>query len=268
MSTFTVRATSRRAPRTPFCSVCKKAGKTESEYTSHFVRDRPGPNGRVVCPTLLSTECRYCHELGHTKTHCPKLALKAENERQRERVWHMNERQRKAENRLRAQVSKTEEPTLAFRIGHSVMHVPIKSDYRKSSARSKTFKSNGAFAALYDSDEEEINILRPTPLTVSVAIPAPVTGRWKTGTGFAGKAASKPAPEPKPEPIQEMTSISASNIQTLEQVTADFAESVKGISAKITKAGGWGDYMMESDSDEEEEEFDSLGRPLDDNSAW
>ena len=81
MSTFTVRATSRRAPRTPFCSVCKKAGKTESEYTSHFVRDRPGPNGRVVCPTLLSTECRYCHDLGHTKTHCPKLALKAENEK-------------------------------------------------------------------------------------------------------------------------------------------------------------------------------------------
>ena len=100
--------------------------------------------------------------------------------------------------------------------------------------------------------------------------PAPVTGSWRTGAGFAGKAESKPAPEPEPEPVpvREMTSINAPNIQTLEQATTDIAESVKGISAKIAAAGGWGDYMMETDSDDEEEELDHRGRPLDDNSAW
>lgn len=61
-----------------FCSVCKKAGKSEAEYTSHFVRENRDPNSRVVCPILLATECRYCKGIGHTKSHCP--ILKRRNE--------------------------------------------------------------------------------------------------------------------------------------------------------------------------------------------
>ena len=37
-----------------FCKVCQDAGKTEKEYTSNYVRSAPGPNGVLVCPTLLS----------------------------------------------------------------------------------------------------------------------------------------------------------------------------------------------------------------------
>lgn len=62
--------------RAPFCKVCYDAGKPEELYASHFVKDRPGPDGRVVCPTLLNQECRYCKEKGHTPTHCPRLADK------------------------------------------------------------------------------------------------------------------------------------------------------------------------------------------------
>ena len=57
-----------------FCKVCKDSGKPESMYTSHYVKDQSGPNGVVVCPTLLSQQCGYCHKLGHTPTHCPILA--------------------------------------------------------------------------------------------------------------------------------------------------------------------------------------------------
>ena len=63
----------------PLCKVCKDAGKTESEYTSHYVRSMPvysnGIAGKTVvtCPTLLATECRYCQELGHTAKFCPVL---------------------------------------------------------------------------------------------------------------------------------------------------------------------------------------------------
>jgi len=60
----------------PFCAVCHKSGKPESVYTSHFVKDSPGPNGKVVCPTLLAQECRYCHKKGHTPKFCPKLDKK------------------------------------------------------------------------------------------------------------------------------------------------------------------------------------------------
>ena len=52
-----------------FCKVCKDAKKSESVYTSHSVR----VGGKVVCPTLLSQECKYCKEKGHTPKHCPKL---------------------------------------------------------------------------------------------------------------------------------------------------------------------------------------------------
>lgn len=56
-----------------FCKVCYDAGKPEWEYTSHYVKDQPGPNGKVVCPVILNIECNYCHEKGHTPSHCPKL---------------------------------------------------------------------------------------------------------------------------------------------------------------------------------------------------
>lgn len=59
--------------KTPFCKVCKDAGLSKEEYTSHYVKDQPGPHGRVVCPTLLSQKCRYCKNAGHTVKYCPVL---------------------------------------------------------------------------------------------------------------------------------------------------------------------------------------------------
>ena len=60
------------APK-PYCKVCFDAGKSEKEYTSHFVRSSPASNGVVVCPTLLAQECRYCHRMGHTVKFCKVL---------------------------------------------------------------------------------------------------------------------------------------------------------------------------------------------------
>ena len=57
--------------RKPFCKVCKDAGLSEEVYTNHFVKDQPGPNGRVVCPTLLNQACRICNNPGHTSSYCP-----------------------------------------------------------------------------------------------------------------------------------------------------------------------------------------------------
>jgi hypothetical protein len=74
-------------PSKPFCKVCYDAGKSEREYTSHFVKSKPGNDGKVVCPYLLSLECSYCKKKeGHTASHCPVLAAKkatqaAENKR-------------------------------------------------------------------------------------------------------------------------------------------------------------------------------------------
>lgn len=56
-----------------FCKVCYDAGRPEHEYTSHYVKDQKGPHGKVVCPLLLNVECNYCHQRGHTPSHCPVL---------------------------------------------------------------------------------------------------------------------------------------------------------------------------------------------------
>jgi hypothetical protein len=90
----------------PFCKVCQDAGKTEAEYTSHFVRRTTDPNSEVTCPTLLATECRYCHGLGHTLSRCP---IRENNNRRREEEtrrrdeearYHEAEAKRREEIRL------------------------------------------------------------------------------------------------------------------------------------------------------------------------
>jgi len=57
-----------------FCKVCLDAGKTEQEYTSHYVRSLPDKNGNTVvtCPVLKATPCSYCSEKGHTISFCQK----------------------------------------------------------------------------------------------------------------------------------------------------------------------------------------------------
>ena len=68
----------------PFCKVCYDAGKPESDYTSHYVRSLPDRNGHtmVTCPTLMSTECRYCGNYGHTTKFCPIASNKNQYQKQ------------------------------------------------------------------------------------------------------------------------------------------------------------------------------------------
>jgi len=67
---FSIKSATMKTNQKKICSVCRDAGKTEKEYTSHFVRDKPGPDGKVVCPLLLSLNCRRCGNKGHTFKYC------------------------------------------------------------------------------------------------------------------------------------------------------------------------------------------------------
>jgi hypothetical protein len=69
-----------------YCKVCHDAGKTEAEYTSHYVRETRDPKSKVVCPTLLSLECRYCFLKGHTVTHCDVLKKKIAQEKEQPKI--------------------------------------------------------------------------------------------------------------------------------------------------------------------------------------
>ena len=78
-------ATRNTVAPTPFCKVCRDAGKSEKEYTSHFVKDQPGPDGKVVCPTLLNQACRICHKTGHTSSYCSEYNTYRREDRREDR---------------------------------------------------------------------------------------------------------------------------------------------------------------------------------------
>lgn len=61
----------------PFCKICYDSGKPESMYNSHFVRESRDVNSRVVCPTLLALQCRFCGVRGHTVSKCKKAMSSA-----------------------------------------------------------------------------------------------------------------------------------------------------------------------------------------------
>jgi hypothetical protein len=68
----------------PYCKVCHDSGKSEKEYTSHFVKSNLGPSGVVVCPTLLSQACTYCNKKGHTVKYCQSLKKQTKYEEEQE----------------------------------------------------------------------------------------------------------------------------------------------------------------------------------------
>ena len=49
------------------CGFCRNLGFSLQVCQSHNVRN---------CPELANTQCRYCHEFGHTVKQCPKLKTK------------------------------------------------------------------------------------------------------------------------------------------------------------------------------------------------
>ena len=57
----------------PLCVVCKNAGKTPEEYTSHFTKSSTKPDAVVTCPTILNSVCTYCKKTGHFKSKCDVL---------------------------------------------------------------------------------------------------------------------------------------------------------------------------------------------------
>jgi len=73
--------------RTPYCRVCKDAGKPETFYRSHFIRDQE--TDKTICPTLLSQKCSNCDKPGHTKKYCEAYIAeqKAHTKLEKSRIW-------------------------------------------------------------------------------------------------------------------------------------------------------------------------------------
>jgi hypothetical protein len=53
----------------PFCPICRDAGLSAEEYTSHHIWSDE-TRETVVCPTLLAHKCEKCGEMGHMPSYC------------------------------------------------------------------------------------------------------------------------------------------------------------------------------------------------------
>jgi len=187
-----------------FCKVCKDAGKPESEYTSHFVKDKPGADGIVICPTLLSQHCRYCNGAGHTPSHCPSLARdkkrQAKDEHERDRA--QRRRDYDASTNMRS-LTKEELSHVKFG-GFSALRVPKKekkeddefpalvSKPKPAATFGKKSFASVAIAGELDASKKEIERLKtelasskarqrlnlPTPTPTPVIVPYRCNDAW------------------------------------------------------------------------------------------
>lgn len=162
-----------------YCKVCHDAGKTKEEFTSHFVKDQPGPEGKVVCPYLLGLSCRYCKESGHTIGHCQKL--KAKDARKGE----TNTQRRPHRPRVMEEDDRKEfvRPKRTFRAPRE----------HKTRARTETENVFNNF-----NKEETKETQKPCVAIASVKEPQ-LTG-WAQ---VACKPATTPPPSPPPHPVNE-----------------------------------------------------------------
>ena len=67
------RAQPTRVVMTPMCTFCKSIGKSEREYTNHYIHKTKSPNSSFTCPELLKRVCLNCPGRNHTADRCPKI---------------------------------------------------------------------------------------------------------------------------------------------------------------------------------------------------
>lgn len=193
-----------------FCKICKDTGKSLSEYTSHYVRESPDPNSKVVCPTLIAAVCRYCKNGGHTVKHCPKV--QAKNRQEHKKNDHI-----------------------------------ISRDYCKETTDSKkvkeTDKFRSAFSVLdYDDDnEDDEDIESTTPVT------SPSSDIKKDNVISYASILKNPPPTPTPAPpsppSKKKENLAVSQVESLIPTKLDFSQEVntENVVTLFDLTGKWSD---------------------------
>jgi len=136
----------------PYCKVCHDSGKSEAEYTSHFVKSEPGSKGVVVCPVLLASICNYCKQKGHTLKHCKELE---KNKNQGKKDSYLYEKREKKELKTNY-CSRNSNSSSVFQVLEEKEEVvdnfpPLYESHLKSSKLDSTSTNNNLFAFSYAS---------------------------------------------------------------------------------------------------------------------
>ncbi len=163
------------AIKTPFCKVCFDAKRPG--YDAHFLKADGLSTGNVVCPYLLSLECKYCKKPGHTVSYCDVLASKNQTQQPQETRREKSKLHQDADG----WVTKSSSSSRNSQEGRF---------YIKGLPETTSTTQNAAFAhaprILFEDDDEEEEVIAEV---VVVKTPQPM-GEW------AAIAAKKPVPKP------------------------------------------------------------------------
>jgi hypothetical protein len=138
----------------PFCKVCYDAGLPVADYTDHFVKDQPGPDGKVVCPTLLAQKCLTCGLPGHTSSYCPGTIRRETERNMRDRNEY--EQTKKASGGWETVGQKGSVVKPKPRIEDMVPKKPTSAVTAVAAAASTKYGSFGALAVDDSSSDEEL----------------------------------------------------------------------------------------------------------------
>ena len=188
----------------PFCKVCYDAGLPVADFTNHFVKDQPGPGGKVVCPTLLAQKCLKCGLAGHTSSYCagnrsvvvdPERTARLREEREQAKKsnggWETVSSDTKSKSKPRIEDFKPK--TIA---------VPA-SAVAVASSRYGSFGVLAVDESSSSSEDERQEIQKPKIQNTQAPAPAPARDPTKplSWAQRAAAAASKPTPSSIPAPV-------------------------------------------------------------------
>ena len=220
MSSITFNPRLRRVTK-PFCKVCFDSKKPEKEYTSHFVKDQLGPRGKVVCPTLLATTCRYCRCSGHFKSHCPKLA------------------QPKRENHL-PRKPRTTTDNVGWTTNEATKN---RQPRRIARTRNKVVTHVNIFDALGEKPSQSANPIRNEEYVPTPAKKAPaLQGAWKVHFQIEKPVQKKAVPAVQEPAVQEPSDLNArKRANRIQQVEAELVEAKADLEKEKTNKTSWAD---------------------------
>jgi len=208
----------KKQQKKPFCKVCFDANKPEEVYTAHFLKDRPGPSGKVVCPTLLSTECRYCHDNGHFKSHCPELSKRKHAQANKAKARSTQRHQAfEAGSWMTAETSK--------KLDEAILSAKLQRKTSVVATAKVTPIAVNMFAGLDDSSDDEDDDNTSVFRGPSVAVAKAPLGVW-------AKKPAQAAPATVP----------AENQERIEEIQAELVELRAALDAETqASSGSWAD---------------------------
>ena len=181
----------------PFCKVCYDAGLPVADYTNHFVKDQPGPGGKVVCPTLLAQKCLKCGLAGHTSSYCAGSRAVVDPDRSA-RLREEREQAKKANGGWETVGSDTKSKAKPRIEDFKPKTVAVPASTISAASKYGSFGVLAVDESSSSEDERQEIQKTPAPATATAAPTTPA--KPLTWAQRAAAAASKPTPSSAPTP--------------------------------------------------------------------